>query len=91
MTNDPEGILFDLAEATAHDGPGLRITVFLKGCPLRCRWCSNPEGISPERELNISAVRCIGIEKCGRCLKACSQPQKRFALEQGFVKGVDRA
>jgi len=36
-------------------------------------------------------VRCIGIEKCGRCLKACSQPQKRFALEQGFVKGVDRS
>jgi len=51
MTTDPEGILFDLAEATAHDGPGLRVTVFLKGCPLRCRWCHSPEGQSPEPEV----------------------------------------
>ena len=45
-----KGLLFDLAEATIHDGPGLRITCFLKGCPLRCRWCHSPEGQSPEPE-----------------------------------------
>jgi len=44
------GIVFDLAEASIHDGPGLRVTVFLKGCPLRCRWCHSPEGQRPEPE-----------------------------------------
>ncbi|MBR4820330.1 4Fe-4S cluster-binding domain-containing protein, partial [bacterium] len=39
-----QGLVFDIAEASIHDGPGLRITVFLKGCPLRCKWCHSPEG-----------------------------------------------
>jgi len=42
------GVIFDIREFTVHDGPGLRTTVFLKGCPLRCSWCHNPEGLSPE-------------------------------------------
>ena len=46
-----QGLVFDIAEASIHDGPGLRITVFLKGCPLRCRWCHSPEGLSPAPEL----------------------------------------
>ena len=46
-----QGLVFDIAEASIHDGPGLRITVFLKGCPLRCRWCHSPEGQSPAPEL----------------------------------------
>ena len=45
------GVLFDISEGTVHDGPGLRITCFLKGCPLRCRWCHSPEGQSPEPEV----------------------------------------
>ena len=45
-----EGVVFDIAEGTIHDGPGLRITVFLKGCPLRCRWCHSPEGQDPRPE-----------------------------------------
>lgn len=45
------GIVFDIREMTVHDGPGLRTTVFLKGCPLRCAWCHNPEGLSPERQV----------------------------------------
>ncbi len=45
-----EGWVFDIGEASVHDGPGLRTTVFLKGCPLRCRWCHSPEGQSPEPE-----------------------------------------
>ncbi|MDD3885901.1 MAG: radical SAM protein [Victivallaceae bacterium] len=44
------GIVFDIGECSIHDGPGLRITVFLKGCPLRCRWCHSPEGQLPEPE-----------------------------------------
>ena len=44
------GLVFDITEGSIHDGPGLRTTVFLKGCPLRCRWCHSPEGQSPEPE-----------------------------------------
>ena len=43
-----KGIVFSIEEFAIHDGPGIRTTVFLKGCPLRCAWCHNPEGISPE-------------------------------------------
>lgn len=46
-----QGIVFDIKEFTLHDGPGIRTTVFLKGCPLRCSWCHNPEGISPEPQM----------------------------------------
>ncbi len=53
-----DGLIFDIAEGSIHDGPGLRTTVFLKGCPLRCRWCHSPEGQSPEPEwLNTAAGR----------------------------------
>ena len=48
MAAERTGIVFDIREFTVHDGPGIRTTVFLKGCPLRCAWCHNPEGLSPE-------------------------------------------
>ncbi|MBQ9786664.1 MAG: radical SAM protein [Lentisphaeria bacterium] len=46
-----KGVIFDIAECSIHDGPGMRVTVFMKGCPLRCRWCHSPEGQSPEIEI----------------------------------------
>lgn len=56
------GLLFDIAEATIHDGPGLRITCFCKGCPLRCSWCHSPEGQEPKPEV----LRFSGMERqCG--------------------------
>ena len=58
------GMIFDIREFTVHDGPGLRTTVFLKGCPLRCCWCHNPEGLSPEPQLVRSLV---GQRRVGRC------------------------
>jgi pyruvate formate lyase activating enzyme len=56
------GTIFDIREFTVHDGPGIRTTVFLKGCPLRCSWCQNPEGMSPIPEImeNPSGKRIVG-------------------------------
>ena len=46
-----QGTVFDIKEFAVHDGPGMRVTVFMKGCPLRCIWCHNPEGLSSEPQL----------------------------------------
>src|ERR1035437_7500003 len=50
------GVVFDIKEFAVHDGPGIRVTVFLKGCPLRCSWCHNPEGLSPHPQVRRSAA-----------------------------------
>jgi pyruvate formate lyase activating enzyme len=63
------GVIFDVKRFAIHDGPGIRTTVFFKGCPLRCGWCHNPEGIAPQPELSFRATRCVG---CGACVRACA-------------------
>ena len=65
------GTIFDIKEMAVHDGPGLRTTVFLKGCPLRCLWCHNPEGLSREPQLSFRAQQC---QNCGLCRRGCSHP-----------------
>lgn len=66
------GTIFDMKEFTVHDGPGSRITVFLKGCPLRCKWCHNPEGLKTERQLMYKESLC---SLCGRCYVPCTHPE----------------
>ena len=66
------GRIFDVKEMSLHDGPGLRTTVFFKGCPLRCRWCHNPEGLSGDAELLFNKVRC---RACGLCRGGCSHSE----------------
>lgn len=66
------GIIFDIKEFAVFDGPGIRTTVFLKGCPLRCQWCHNPEGLSPRPELMVSRAACT---RCGACKRACPHPE----------------
>ncbi len=66
--NEPTGRIFDIKRFAIHDGPGIRTTVFCKGCPLRCTWCHNPEAISPEFELIQLPDKCIG---CGACVEVC--------------------
>ena len=56
--------IFEVREFCLHDGPGIRTTVFFKGCPLRCAWCHNPEGLSPEPEMLFKAAKC---HHCGNC------------------------
>jgi pyruvate formate lyase activating enzyme len=70
------GRIFDIQRFSVHDGPGIRTTVFLKGCPLRCAWCHNPEGISPRPQLAFDPRRCIG---CGYCFRVCRRGAHRMA------------
>lgn len=68
------GTIFDIKEMAVHDGPGLRTTVFFKGCPLRCRWCHNPEGLDRKQQLMFKAARC---KQCGQCFVPCNHSQCR--------------
>ena len=67
------GIIFDIKEFSIFDGPGIRQTVFLKGCPLRCNWCHNPEGLSPLPQIMVSSNACL---HCGKCKAVCEHPDK---------------
>jgi len=63
------GTVLNIQHFCTHDGPGIRTNVFLKGCTLRCKWCSNPESISPKPELAYNPAKCLGEEQCGYCLR----------------------
>lgn len=65
-----QGIIFNIQRFSIHDGPGIRTTVFLKGCPLNCAWCHNPESQYFLPEIMVQADRCQG---CGACVRSCSQ------------------
>ncbi|MDR2421084.1 MAG: glycyl-radical enzyme activating protein [Oscillospiraceae bacterium] len=65
------GKFYDIQGFSVHDGPGIRLTCFMKGCPLRCLWCHSPESQEFGAELNRMAIKCAGVEKCGRCLGVC--------------------
>jgi pyruvate formate lyase activating enzyme len=72
------GVIFDIKKYAIHDGPGIRTTVFFKGCPLACRWCHNPEGITIESVRIYRQERCIG---CGECIQICPQKVIRQTAE----------
>ena len=68
MNNPVTGLIFDIKKFAVHDGPGIRTTVFLKGCSLHCWWCHNPESINPKPQIVFFENKCIG---CKRCFEAC--------------------
>jgi pyruvate formate lyase activating enzyme len=70
--------VFDVQSFSLHDGPGIRTTVFLKGCPLNCGWCHNPEAMSPQPQLMYNAAACVGD---GACVAAC--PNEVHSLLDG--------
>ena len=68
------GRIFEIQRFSIHDGPGIRTTVFMKGCPLRCAWCHNPEGIEKGKHLSFQPEKCIG---CGYCFRVCPERAHR--------------
>ena len=83
-----KGLVFNIQRYTVNDGPGIRTEVFLKGCPLDCQWCSNPESKSTEAEVGVYPSRCIGAEQCGSCSTVC--PEKCINFKDGVVYSIDR-
>lgn len=79
------GLVFNIQKYSIQDGPGIRTTVFLKGCPLRCWWCHNPESLSPKPEIVILEARC---RLCGECLQVCPN-DAIFAENGGFRYDVE--
>lgn len=67
------GWVFHIQKFSLHDGPGIRDVVFLKGCPLRCKWCANPESWVPDPGIMVKPDRCIGMAPCGLCTPVCPE------------------
>lgn len=76
-------LIFDIKRFAINDGPGIRTTLFMKGCPLRCVWCHNPEGISPKPVKLYTKKKCIG---CQSCVEIC--PQHNLTLTADGIKEV---
>jgi pyruvate formate lyase activating enzyme len=83
--SDTRGMVFNVQGYSVHDGPGIRTTVFMKGCPLRCRWCSNPESQRPNRDILYLKAKCA---RCHRCVSICKNGAIRYREElepDGFI------
>jgi len=81
----PVGTIFGIERFCTRDGPGIRTTVFLKGCPLRCAWCHNPEGLSRHTAISFAEETCIS---CGRCVEACEHGAHRVIDAGGDAPGL---
>ncbi len=82
--NNEKGFVFNIQKFSTHDGPGIRTTVFMKGCPLKCNWCANPESKLLPPQLMVRDINC---KACGRCVDAC--PQHAIYLTEEPRRRID--
>lgn len=82
------GLIFDIRRYSVHDGPGIRTTVFFKGCPLACWWCHNPEGRLPRPNLMFFEDRCVS---CGECLAVCPHGAIRQLTDERGIRTLPEA
>lgn len=81
MVMERKAIIFNIQKYNMYDGPGLRTIIFFQGCPLRCKWCANPEGLEKKFKLMFKEILC---SSCGECVKAC--PKKIHEIDSGTRK-----
>ncbi|WP_193708227.1 glycyl-radical enzyme activating protein [Alkalibaculum sporogenes] len=99
MSENIKGRVYDIQGYSVHDGPGIRTTVFLMGCPLTCLWCHSPESQNYDFQLSWFDMRCIGTVKCGLCINVCPnsalyerEPEKSLIDNSTITKiNIDRS
>ena len=90
MNSGPvRGLIFNIQGYTVHDGPGIRTELFMKGCPLSCEWCSNPEGLHTYPEPGVYPDKCLGLDQCPRCVQAC-RTQSLLVSADNRIAAIDR-
>ena len=82
---DTAGTVFNIQRFSVHDGPGIRTVVFIKGCSLRCIWCSNPESMSRGQQIGFYPDRCIGTDKCDACFRAAPDETALIVEDQRVI------
>lgn len=82
------GIIFNIQHFTIHDGPGIRTELFLKGCPLSCEWCGNPESLKMSIQPGVYSSKCISSETCGDCKDVCID-KSMLNFEEGKLVSID--
>jgi pyruvate formate lyase activating enzyme len=93
LTDQPDklvkGFVFSIQKYSVHDGPGIRTIIFLKGCSLRCDWCSNPESQSPHPQLGYNPEKCLTIGICQRCRGICTRGALSVDAEGKIVRDAE--
>lgn len=83
-----QGTIFNIQRFTIHDGPGIRTELFLKGCPLKCEWCSNPESLKSHIQLGVYKIKCISRKICGLCEEVCPK-EGALKFTRGRLTAID--